>query len=392
MNLVAQKLVDRALGLPLLIALKPFVVAAGFLLGRDHDLRPRRRILVIKMLGGGSLVIALPALLGLRRAWPQLELTLVTTASVAPFARTLDVFDRILTIETRSPWRLLTTTLAALGRSLGADTVLDLEVYSKLTTVFSLMTLARNRLGFYLESVVWRRPVSTHLVFFNRNAPVHICYERMAGLVGATPASHADCRAQVLGAVGLRDVEHRSAIAIGAGCSDLSRERMLSAEQWILVVKTALARDPTLARAPYSFLGSTAEAPQADEIIQGIANAGLELDCRNLCGRLDLVESLQALQGAREFWGIDSALLHYARLLGLRCVSYWGPTSPAVLLKPAPIDETTHYAGVACSPCVHVAEFPPCKGHNLCMTALLRDLSDAERAELPPVVRWSVRP
>jgi ADP-heptose:LPS heptosyltransferase len=391
-NLATQKLIDRALGAPLLIALKPLVVVAGWLLRRDHGLRPCRHILVIKMLGGGSLVIALPALLGLRRSFANARLTLVTTTAVAPFARTLGVFDRILAIDTRSPLRLLTSTFATLGRSLGADTVLDLEVYSKLTTVFSLMTLARNRLGFYLESVVWRRPVSTHLVFFNRSAPVHIFYERMVALVGAVPASHADCRAQLAAVVGLPNGGRRSGVALGAGCSDLSRERMLSAGQWAELAKAALERDAALGRESFFFLGSSGEAPQAAEIIQAFAAAGIDLDCHNLCGQLDLVQSLRQLDTVREFWGIDSALLHYARLLGLRCVSYWGPTSPAVLLKPAPIDEVTHYAGLACSPCVHVAELAPCEGRNLCMTALLRELSAAERAELPPVVRWTIRP
>ena len=98
------------------------------------------------------------------------------------------------------------------------------------------------------------------------------------------------------------------------------------------------------------------------------------------------------MAGVREFWGIDSALLHYARLFGARCVSFWGPTSPTSLLKPMPIVEEVHYGAIACSPCVHVAESPPCEGRNLCMTALLRPLSDAEQRDLPPVLRRSPTP
>ena len=43
---------------------------------------------------------------------------------------------------------------------------------------------------------------------------------------------------------------------------------------------------------------------------------------------MTLQESLGELAGASGFWGVDSALLHYARILGVRCVSYWGPTDP----------------------------------------------------------------
>src|SRR5512139_3154974 len=148
MNTVRQKRLDTTLGVPLLAALKPLVVGLGWLLGRDHSLEPRGRILVIKMLGGGSLVLALPALLGLRRAHPELRLSLLTTRGVAPFAQTLGVFEDIVAVDTRSFLRLLLSSGAAWVRVFGADTVVDLEVYSKLTTVFSVLSCARNRLGF----------------------------------------------------------------------------------------------------------------------------------------------------------------------------------------------------------------------------------------------------
>jgi ADP-heptose:LPS heptosyltransferase len=120
-------------------------------------------------------------------------------------------------------------------------------------------------------------------------------------------------------------------------------------------------------------------------VIGALCRAGLDLETDNVCG-LELPKSLARLAACRECWAIDSALLHYARLFGLRSVSFWGPTAPRTLLKPAPIDEEVHYAEVACSPCVHAAESPPCAGHNLCMTALVRALDPEEEAELPPVV------
>ena len=214
----------------------------------------------------------------------------------------------------------------------------------------------------------------------------------MVSLLGAAPASYEECREHVLRRLGAAEVRHRRGIAIGVGCSNLARERMLDAEQWLEVVSRRLALDPALATETVSFLGGPEDAPFAETIAGRLRETGRFAEVKNLCGALPLEGSLLHLVEVDEFWGIDSALIHYARLFGARCVSFWGPTSPASLLKPAPIREEVHYAGIPCSPCVHVAESPPCEGRNLCMTHLLRPLTEQEQRGLLPVLRPAAKP
>jgi hypothetical protein len=93
----------------------------------------------------------------------------------------------------------------------------------------------------------------------------------------------------------------------------------------------------------------------------------------NLCGERDLAASLAELAACEEFRGVDSSLLHYARWLGLRCLSFWGPTDPRTRLRPIPgLVEEAVYRKVACSPCIHVSEEPPCRGRNVCMQRLFQ--------------------
>lgn len=394
MKLQAQKTIDSWIGGPLLILLKPFVILAGLILRRNHRLPDAKietgRITVMKMLGGGSLVIALPALLGIRTRYPRAKIQLVTTTGIATFARTLGVFDEILEINTNSAFKLIWTSLRALVRSFRSDCFLDLEVYSKLSTVFSLFTCARNRIGFYLENVVWRKPIQTHLIFFNRFAPAHLFYERMAALVcGQTfkPASYEACRQSVLRACKIeraKNSEHT--IAIGAGCSSLGQERMFSAEEWISIFQARLQKEPTLKQARFVFLGAEEDAVIAKKIIELLATKLQIHSTENYCGRLKLRDSLEELYAAQEFWGIDSSLLHYARLFGLKCVSFWGPTDPKTRLKAFPITEEVLYRKTPCSPCVHVAELPPCNGNNVCMKSLISPRTDAELEETLPVI------
>jgi len=360
--------IDRWVGAWLLVVLRPLAQLAGAFLRRDHASDPRGEIVFIKMMGGGSLLIALPALLGVRRTFPERTLTLVCGAPVAPFAELLGVFDRIERIEDGAG---LPALAASAGRVLlgllrrRADTVVDLEVYSQLTTVFSLLSCARNRIGFYVESTYWRRNVLTHLVFFNRARGTYHFYAAAAELLGAAPASRAECRALLRSRAGAARGEG-AYLAIGAGCSDFASVRQLPLAEWRAF---AARHRPQLAGARWVFLGAQSDRAVSDEVAEAIAaELGPGFAYENRCGELGLADSFGVLAGARRFIGIDSALIHAARGLGVPSTSFFGPTDPATLLEPIEgYEETVHYRPPICSPCLHVAQTPPCKGRNVCM-------------------------
>ena len=65
---------------------------------------------------------------------------------------------------------------------------------------------------------------------------------------------------------------------------------------------------------------------------------------------------------------IDSAMLHFGRLIGVSRRPPAGPTNPATRLRPDMVPgEEVIYRGIPCSPCIHVAERPPCNGASACM-------------------------
>jgi ADP-heptose:LPS heptosyltransferase len=375
-NLRVKQRLDWVAGGILLALLRPAVSLLGRLLRRDHTLRVGGRVCVFKLVGGGSLVIAYPALLGLRRRYPTIELSLLCTPAVAPFAQTLRVFDRLIVIDDSSALRLLWTVLTAWVRLLGTDTVIDLEVHSRLSTVYSLLTCARNRIGFYLESAFWRQGLHTHLIFFNRFSGSYLFYEKLVELLGAEPATVDACREHLL--AGLPPPEPRTpllTVCVGHACSELGRERMLAPAHWVKV----LADDDGDGRTRrLVLLGGRADREDAERILASLRAARPQHTYENRCGELSLPKSLAVLAAADEFWGIDSALLHYARLLRKRCQSFWGPTHPESRLKPIPgLDERVLYRKVPCSPCIHVAEEPPCGGNNVC----IRNLFEAKPGE-----------
>jgi len=374
MTVEDKQRIDRIFGPWLLLALRPLVRIAGILLRRDHTNAPQGEIVFIKLMGGGSLLIALPALLGVRRRFPDCALTLVCGSPVASFAQLVGIFDRIDIVNDRDG------VLALIGSSLRilfglilrrVDTVVDLEVYSQLTTVFSLLTMARNRIGFYVANTYWRRNILTHLVFFNRARGVFHFYAAAASLLGASPASRTDVRAHLLARCG-RVPSAGEYFAVGAGCSEFASVRLLPATEWLAYAEKHRAE---LAAKRWVFLGSKSDRPIAEEVANTLRQAlGSELVYENRCGELSLAESVARIGGAQRYFGIDSALLHVARALGVSSVSFFGPTNPTTLLEPIEgYSEKIHYRPPICSPCLHVTQIPPCRGRNVCMQLFTLD-------------------
>lgn len=376
MRLSTKVSIDRWVAGSLLLLLKPLVMALGWLLKRDHRLSVGRSVLVIKLVGGGSLFIALPNLLGLKRAHPQAELVLLATPAVRPFAEAMNVFDRIEIIDDSSLPGLLRSVAGCWWRLLGVDTVVDLEVHSVSSTLFALITLARNRLAFYLHDDGHKRYIATHLLFLQQFSGIYWFYDQIFGLLGAGPVSMADVRDH------LRSGQREAAatrlgpyLGLGHACSELGRERELSPRDWAAVLGRRFAVTEAFT---IEILGGAGDTARAEPVAAAIRAAFPQAVVINSCGRYSVREVLAVLGGMDEFLGIDSALLHIARALGRPTESFWGPTDPATRLRDVdPALDHVHYAKTPCSPCVHVASHSPCRGDNQCIRRLMESLGCA---------------
>jgi ADP-heptose:LPS heptosyltransferase len=371
MKINTIKLIDYYLGNFLIVLIKPFVFIIGAILRRDHTLELKRDMTIIKLLGGGSLVIAFPALLGLRKKYPDLTMNIITTKEMSPFAHSLNIFDNIFEIDYSNPLKLLLTSFKAYTKIFRTDTVIDLEVHSRLTTVFSVLTVARNRIGFYLQDAFWRRHIYTHMIFFNTFSGVYEFYDRVVQLFSVSPSSLDECRDYLMKFLPNTEKSQKYRICIGHACSDLSRERMLAPEHWEKVFRSRL--DPSFS-GEILFLGAKKDKELASKIISRVSAVFNNAKFINLCGETSLEESLSVLSKSDEFWGVDSSLNHYARIFRLKCVSFWGPTDPRSYLREIPsLEEEIFYSKIPCSPCIHVTETPPCMGDNICIQNLFSD-------------------
>jgi ADP-heptose:LPS heptosyltransferase len=376
-QLQRKKRLDLFVGGLTIFFLKPLVVLIGKALRRSHDLQPRGRVLVMKLIGGGSLLLAYPALVALKEKLATGgELVIVTTPAVVPFARELKIFDRIYVINDRNLVTLLWSTLQFLTSVVfRVDTCIDLEIHSRGTTLLSLLTLARNRLGFFKETVHWRLNLYTHLVFYNTYSCSADFYSSLISLMGI-PSKNFD-QASLAFRKSHPVTTGHGEWSLSFACSDHARERQLTPQQWTAALQKVGVPENT----KMILLGSRNDF-QAGELLKKEIEKTLGLTCHNECGAHALSETIRRIGQSQRFLGIDSGLLHLARLLGKDTVSFWGPTDPGTRLMPRNSGEDLiFYNKVSCSPCVHFADTPPCQGKNLCISAIFAsEISHQQRS------------
>lgn len=374
MQLKFKQRIDNLIGGTLVaIHLLP-VRVLGKLLRIDHRLeKAPKHIIVIKMLGLGSLILAGDALLALKKKYPQTEFILIGGKALKDTAPLLQLFDRIWIIDDSSFLKMLQSALAIVLKCLKLRNKwsFDFEVYSRLTTIFSLYTFSKNRFGFEFEKVNFRNYLNTHNTYFNQFIPTEENYNLMAVDAGASISERYYLPQKM-------EQNNGHVIVINNTCSDLSIQRKLDAAQLtelIQLLYQSTTYDIALAGAPGDSTSNQLAITQTN--IQDTKRI------QNWAGQLSFEAYIATLaKSAVAMITIDSAPLHIAARLGIPMVSIWGPTQ-SQSLAPTWLRESSTYKEVNlkvhCSPCVHHTKELPCKGHNFCikdiqMTTVLQQL------------------
>lgn len=372
MKLRAKRNLDLVVGQPLIWFFIPVARLLGLLLKRDHNLEIKGRILLLKMAGGGSLYIAYPALKALKNK-SQHPIDLLCTQAVAPFARTLGIFDNIIVLDGSGIFNFARTYLAFWIKNLKAyDTVINFEVHSRLATIISLSTMARNRIGYHRHNFNPFTSLNTHSFHFDLRHSIPGSYEEAVKALGAKIPPTIELHNEFVTYTRSqyptikRESDSYYQIGIGAICSDLAPERMMSHSKWReFILKRISQIDKPIRIYLY---GAPGDKPVYDSMIKNVFR-DLNVEVINSAGFKPLGETIaHMLHNLDEYWGIDTSLLHISRLLGIKSHLFWGPTDPGAYLKDFEfLDSTIYFKKIACSPCVHITRYPPCLGKNICM-------------------------
>ena len=362
--------IDRWIGGFLFYILAFPARALARILPPSHHTKPR--FVFLKLKGGGSLMIALPSLLGLRRQFPDAEFTLVCAREAEIYARLTGVFDHYIVIDDSSMPRLIITGLRAFGACFHTSLCIDLEPNSWLASLFTMLTCASQRIGFVKPPHASRMLAYSTAIPLNARDPIHVYYDKICKVLDAIPALPQECRETVSALLPKLSVPKTQikAIALAAFTSDFARERMMPPQTWCALLQRAYGNLPL----NILILGAACNKKDAQRLGEEIKRELPACNVTNLAGTYSLAESVARMTMCDEVWAIDSGLLHIARLLGVPNRSFWGPTMPLQRLRPLDgLSEQISYRPFLCSPCVQTTSAPPCRGHNLCMISMAEE-------------------
>jgi ADP-heptose:LPS heptosyltransferase len=386
-TLAQKRRLDTTLGAPVCVVLNALARLLGALSRRDHSLTtPPRRILVIKLVGLGSILHATLLLRALKERYPDATLSFLCFTQAAPLVPRLPDLDEVILLDDRSYWRLLRSVLGFVGRAWRhrPDLVLDLEVHSKFSTILSTLTCARDRAGYYLDTTRFRGGLYTQLVYYNRQRHVQEAYRQLGRAVGADPAvgqplpPHLSPEEQTAAERFLDECGRgaRKLLLVNVNAGELCWERRWDPANFAAVIEHFAAREEVLV----VLIGSPDEA-EYTETVRRLVSEELRTRVVNSAGKLSFGGFLALLQAADVLLTNDTGPLHLAAALDRPTVSLWGPGLPETY-RPLIGDHRVVWKGVYCSPCLYWVDEPPCAGCNVCMMRMGWEEVAAEVAAL----------
>ena len=353
MRIHALQMVDRYAGIPLCGVFSLFP-------RRPRDVRPEgiRSILVIKMLGMGSIVVMTPMFRSLRRRFPAARIDFLTMRGHAPLSKLYGFADTTHTVDFGSCGRFVRGNLKSLAaiRKLRYDLVIDAEFYSRYTALFSYLCRPGTIAGFHSRDI-YRGRLREVRVYFNHYRHMAQNFLELARRVGAPEESAAPTRPELVPAAAARVREELAAAGI-----DPERPYVLLNPHASNVACNIDRRWPL----PYfkqvgDFLQEKGyPAVVVDAPGQGAYTESLIRMSGGVIRRLprekDLPGLLELIRGAFLLITNDTGPLHLAVSAGTPTFSFFGTETP-VLYGYNAFPHTVFFEGLACSPCLSVLNF-----------------------------------
>ncbi len=387
MKLSTMRHIDYFVGVPATFVLTLVVRLLARMRLRREEGAPRR-ILFIELSEMGSTILASAAIRRVQEQYPGARHAFAIFKKNAASLRLLDLFGErhIFTIRDDSLTHMATDAVAFVRfcRAERIDTVIDLELFSRISSILSLLAGATTRVGFhnYDGEGLYRGEHLTHRVQYN---PYHHMSQNFIALTEAlecdpdaiplpkrripvqappvevptSPEPFAYVRAQLESCYPLT-AAHRL-VVVNHDAGSLLPIRTWPTERFAELTQRLLAVDPRLV---VVLMGIAEAEVSARAIVAHVDDPR----CINFVGRTrTLTDVLQLFHQSELLITNDSGPAHFASLTPIKSITLFGPETP-VLYGPLGAGAVHLFANLACSPCLSALNHrsSPCRD-NRCL-------------------------
>ncbi|MDP0589524.1 MAG: glycosyltransferase family 9 protein [Candidatus Endonucleobacter bathymodioli] len=368
MKVDTMRTIDRYIGIPLC-----FIISSFFKL-KETLFRPKakkpKKVLFIELSEMGSAILVDPAMRWLKAQGCELYFVIFKDN-----ATSLNLLNTIPpeNIYTIRPNNLATLTIDVLKfllwcRRKNLDTVIDLELFSRITSILSRTSGAVNRIGFdsVHEEGLYRGKYLTHPVMYNPH--IHISknfmilvkaslstggqpYQRIrineADISLARAEVTKESQQEVINKIRALHPDYNPGkqrlMLVNPNASDLLPQRRWMTDRFAEVIAKVLA---DYADILVIITGTSAEREAAEKLRTLVDHE----HCYNSAGLFLFRELVPLYSLSSLMLSNDSGPPHFASVTALPTFVIFGPETPKLY---GSLGNSTHiYAGLACSPCV----------------------------------------
>ena len=381
MKIKTQRLIDRFVGT---IICRIFSIYYKIFKKAPHT-RGTNRILIILLSEMGALVLGYPMLQRLKQKFPTASLHILLFEKNREVVELLDIIpsENIISINDSSMPVFAKTALAALARlrQLNIDTVIDCELFSRISSILSFLSGAAIRVGFHAHTQegLYRGNFMNRPVLYN---PYQHISRQFLTLVEAIDSDTEPVAKKLISKEKLKI----PAMKFEPDEIEDAKQRLLAKAPGINGRKIVLIY-PGGGLLPIRAWPLSHYCTLAEKLLErgyAVCIIGLAED-KTVAGRIlshtqseycvDLTGYTKTIRELMRIFQFSSLLItndggpgHFAAMTPLPTIIFYGPETPLLY---GPIDEKAQnlFLGISCSPCVTAYNHrsSPCDGDNLCL-------------------------
>jgi lipopolysaccharide heptosyltransferase II len=357
-----------------------------------------RKILFMKFFGFGTMILATPAIKRCQELYPDAEIHFLTFHENKPLFDLLTIAGeiKVITVRTSSMASFVADIAKVLLRLRKErfDVVLDLEFFSRFSSILSFLSRSRSRVGFHNHFIegLYRGDFLTHKVFYNHYQhtslafldmvetmklgeefpynKIQYCVPPIPGDLGITFKASGEERRGCMENFGLDGSERL--VLLNPNISD----GFIDLRRWPLPNFAALARSllSDFHDLRIGVIGSGKDLKVARELEQLIGDERVT----NLAGRTSLLDLCFLLDGSHCLVTNDSGPAHLAALTDTRVITLFGPDTP-MLFAPLARRSVNMFLHLGCSPCgsIYNGKRTTCRD-NQCLKRITPEMVLAE--------------